>query len=109
MEWARVAAWSARFRCVDAPVAFHALKIVIPILEVLLQRIGGLWGGRTGRAFCWCVGRVGGVVCSVGSKRVGSVEAEADVVVVCLRGGSIEFRCQLEVRAGSSAELSWVR
>ena len=37
-------------------------------------------------------------------QRVGSVEAEVDVVVVCLHGGSDESAA---VRAGSNAELSW--
>ena len=50
-------------------------------------------------------GRVGGVVLD-GSKGVGNVGTGVDVLVVCLRGGSDEFRCQMKVRAGSNAELS---
>ena len=39
-----------------------------------------------------------------GSEIVGHVEAEVDVVVGCLSGGS-KFCCQVDVRAGSSAEV----
>ena len=42
-----------------------------------------------------------------GPQGVGNVEAEVDVLVGRLRGGSGEFCCQLRVRTESNVELPW--